>query len=90
MTVRDVSFPPSRSTVSARRGIATVSMSCRIVATDCSSRRRTVGGPSGGKNDGGFGTDPGSGAAAGGVSADEDGGGGGADGAPTRGRGGVG
>src|SRR5579883_882671 len=55
MTVRDVSFPPSRSTVSARRGIATVSMSCRSVATDCSSRLSIVGGPSCGKNDGGRG-----------------------------------
>ena len=46
--VRERDLPASRSTVSVRRGIATVSMSCRTVWTDCSRalghRRRPVGG----------------------------------------------
>ena len=53
-TVRDAALPPSRSTVSAKRGIATVSISWRAVATLCSSRLNIVGGPSGagGKKEG--------------------------------------
>src|SRR5579872_6142474 len=69
-TAREHALPASRSTTSERRGMATVSMSCRTVATLGSSRRRRVGGPSGeaGKNDGGRGVVPGisTGVAAGG------------------------
>ena len=48
ITLRDVKLPPSRSIESVSRGIATVSMSCRNVATDPSVRFARVGGPSGG------------------------------------------
>ena len=100
-TVREVALPPSRSTVSDSRGMATVSMSCRTVATLCSSRLSIVGGPSGpeGKNEGGLGAVPGMSSlrAAGNAPTDEGNGegspaapdGGGEDGR-TGGRGGVG
>ena len=60
-TVRDAGWPPSRATVSERRGMETVSTSWRTVATLVPSRLSRVGGPSGGKNEGGLVTVPGSG-----------------------------